>query len=75
MSIRKHFNEWISRNFKGLSAHTLRQFLMMEDCPVFIDADNFVYVTLYHVFQKQSTEEERNMFDAVQNVVLSCEWL
>ena len=27
MSDRKFFNTWVSKNFKGLSAHTLTQFL------------------------------------------------
>lgn len=70
----KKFDEWIKQNFKGLSAHTLYQFLCMQ----FEATDywnNMVYVDLFHVFIGKATEEERNSYDAVSALVEECAWL
>lgn len=43
MNSKKKFNTWISRNFKGLSAHTLCQFLCTEMFYFNEEANNTVY--------------------------------
>lgn len=75
MSIRKEFEKWISRNFKGLSAHTLYQFLTMETWLPLDYAQNMVYVDLYHVFTKQATETEYNSYETCKDMVDKCAWL
>lgn len=79
MNINKHFNAWISKNFKGLSAHTLCQFIKMfeEEFLQFCSdtIDNYVYVTLYRVFIGIASEEEVISFNVLVDIVEDCEWL
>lgn len=75
MNINKLFNTWIGRNFKGLSAHTLFQFLCMGMRGYEDYYSNMVYVDLFHVFIGKATEEERASFDAVSALVEECAWL
>ena len=76
MNITKLFNAWIASNFKGLSAHTLFQFLCMEhDFLPETYVSDMVYVDLYHVFTKSANDSERNTFNAVKDIVDSCAWL
>lgn len=73
--MRKFFNAWVSRNFKGLSAHTLAEFLRLEG--FFAEyADNMVYVTLFNYATKNDTSDEAfNAFECVRELVEACEWL
>lgn len=76
MSIQKSFNDWISRKFKGLSTHTLCQFIGME--LDFLPTDyisNMVYVDLFHVFTKKATQKEQDSFDVISVLVENCTWL
>lgn len=68
------FEKWIGQNFKGLSAHTLYQFLCME-IPFTEYCNNMVYVDLFHVFTGEATEEERASFDTVSMLIEACAWL
>ena len=72
----KKFNAWISKNFKGLSAHTLFQFLCME-CPQIPEhhISNMVHVDLYHVFCGTANDDEQNTFNAITDIVCQCAWL
>lgn len=76
MSIRKEFEKWISKNFKGLSAHTLFQFIFgeMEWLPMDY-VQNMIYVDLYHVFTKSANEKEQNTYDTCKTMVDACAWL
>ena len=77
----KKFNEWIASNFKGLSAHTLCQFLTMEDNTRIITlpveyVDNMVYVDLFRVFTGMNVHDaERKSYESVLAMVNSCSWL
>lgn len=75
MSIRKEFEKWIAKNFKGLSAYTLGQFLRIEEgfCTEYID--EMIYVELYKVFTKQATDKESNNFEYIKWAVENCAWL
>ena len=76
MNITNFFNTWIASNFKGLSAHTLFQFLCMEYD--FLGKDyvsNMVYVDLYHVFIKTATNKEHDTFNTIKDIINSCAWL
>lgn len=75
MSIKKKFNAWISRNFKGLSAHTLCQFLCTEMFYFNEEANNTVYADMYAVFCNNASTEQHNIFDAIKIFVDACEWL
>lgn len=74
MSIKKEFNNWVSRNFKGLYPETLVQFLCMEGYTSFY-ADEYVYIDLFHVFNGTANEDERETYNAVSALVSNCEWL
>ena len=72
----KAFNNWISDNFKGLSAHTLVQFLVMEYGTLNSEyANNMVYCDLWAVFTGKAHDKERRIFDKIEYMVLSCDWL
>lgn len=75
MNINKKFNAWISRNFKGLSAHTLYQFLCTECFYMPTEASNTVYADIYAVFCNNANDDQRNIFANVQMFVGICEWL
>jgi len=82
MNINKKFNEWISLTFKGLSAHTLIQFIKMNVDNIYMywfhydeEIDNFVYVNLFHVFIKTASENELKEFECLIDAVNNCAWL
>lgn len=79
MNINKKFNAWIASKFRGLSAHTLCQFIKMfeEECWQFCSdtIDNFVYVTLFRVFVGIASEEEVISYNVLVDLVEDCEWL
>lgn len=75
MSESKFFNAWIKRNFKGLSAHTLAQFLRMEGY-IHPYVDDLVYVTLFnYATKKDASEDAVNAFIWTRDLVANCEWL
>lgn len=77
-SIQQKFNEWISKRFQGLSAHTLCQLIEMETKDISLPTDyinNMVYVDIFHVFTCQATESERNSYNAVSQIVNNCLWI
>ncbi len=72
----KAFQNWIEKNFKGLSTITLCQFIGMELDFLPVDyISNMVYVDLFHVFTKKATDKERNTFNTISDIVASCAWL
>ena len=78
MNINRLFNQFISRNFKGLSTATLCQFIKLYSGLSFVNntyINNLVYVDIYHVFTGCQTEEEQHSYDAVKAMVASCDWL
>ena len=76
MSDRKFFNAWVSKNFKGLSAHTLTQFLekfcgfSKDYCMTIVYEKLFDYAT-----KKDTTDNTTQLFDAVKDCVENCAWL
>ena len=70
----KKFEAWICKNFKGLSAHTLYQFLLMEIGGTDY-CNNLVYVDLFHVFIGKASENEMMSFESVCEMVECCAWL
>ena len=50
---RKQFDAWISRNFKGLSAYTLYQYLVKFHGFSESYADEIVFVKLFNYFTKK----------------------
>lgn len=79
MNINKKFNAWIESKFRGLSAHSLCQFIQMfeEECWQFCSdtINNFVYVTLYRVFIGIASEDETIACETLAIIVEDCEWL
>lgn len=80
MNISKLFNEWVSKNFRGLSAHTLYQFLIIECIKPFsmyskTQADEMVNVQLYQYFTGKRTDELRNNYEFIKFIVDRCTWL
>lgn len=74
--MKKKFDQWIAENYRGLSAHTLFQFLcsgLPSACHQYWN--NVVYVELFHVFCGIGTPEEKREFDNIWLRVNSCEWL
>lgn len=59
----KKFNQFVSRNFFGYSAHTLYQELC-HSYPAEV-ASQWVYVNIWHAFTNQSTPED---IDIARNV-------
>ena len=75
MSTTKFFNNWIKRNFKGLSAHTLAQFLRLGGY-IHPYVDELVYVRLFNLATgKDTSEDTRNEFAWLQQLVNECAWL
>lgn len=75
MSINKMFNNWVSKNFRGLSAHTLCQLIGMEYMLPWDYINNMVYVDLFNVFTKNATEKEQDSYYTVLRMVENCSWL
>lgn len=76
MGIEKKFNAWIASNFRGLSPHTLRQFIQMQlDFVGTAEAMNMVHVNLFNVFTGSKHDEDVLVYDAVHDMVISCTWL
>lgn len=80
MNINKLFDSWIGKNFRGLSAHTLYQFLIIECIKPFSNytkhqADEMVYIQLYQYFTGKRTDELRNNYEFIKFFVDKCEWL
>lgn len=88
MNINKKFNDWIAFKFRGLSAHSLCQFIGMyidelwlvvadyvnlPSDPVCIN--NFVYVTLFRVFIGTASEDDLLAYNALLDCVEECAWL
>ena len=77
MDINKAFNEWISKNFRGLSTHTLCQFLFMEDglYDNIVNINNLVYATLYEYFVGNHDDKHTDTFEYCKMLVENCAWL
>ena len=88
MNTNKKFNEWIALKFRGLSAHTLCQFISMNiDELWLVVADyvnaptdsvcinNYVYVTLFRVFIGTASEDDLLGYNILVALVEECEWL
>ena len=76
MSINKLFNTWIASNFRGLSAHTLCQFLDMFGLyDSIVEINNLVYVTLYEYFIGIHDDDHVNKFEFCVALVEDCNWL
>lgn len=77
MSIEKKFNEWVSKNFKGLSVATLTQFLNMnETMPLFkyLNMES-VHVDLFNYFKGVHNDKNTDTFEMIKHLVDNCEWL
>lgn len=75
MSESRFFNNWVKRNFKGLSTHTLAQFLRLEGY-IYPYVDDLVYVTLFnYATKKDTTKDTVNAFIWTRDLVANCEWL
>lgn len=64
----KQYNNWISKNFDGLSAHTLCQILSS----FFTDKiyiDEWVYVTLFDYFRGDHSDKCTDCFKATQELI------
>ena len=79
MNINKHFNAWIGSNFKGLSAYSLCQFLLMEYgfffCEDIVEVNNLVYSTLYEYFVGNHDDTHTKNFEFCVELVENCAWL
>lgn len=80
MNIKKLFDSWIGKEFRGLSARTLYQFIMIECIKPFSmyskeDADEMVYIQLYQYFTGKRTDELRNNYELIKFLVENCTWL
>lgn len=74
--IRNGFNNWISDNFKGLSAFTLVQLLKSETSMPHSYIEDMVYVDLFNLFvKKDTTEDTQNKFNACKDLVSCVSWL
>lgn len=79
--IPKKFNEWVSKNFKGLSAYTLCQFLLMDFKDSFSlsfyksDVDNMVNVLLFEYMCGNHDDDHTKNFMGIQMLVNECSWL
>ena len=75
--IRNNFNNWISKNFKGLSAFTLVQ-LLKQELSAFPRTyiEDSVYVDLFNLFTgKDTSDDTQNVFNICVDIVASVEWL
>ena len=73
--IRKEFDNWVSKNFKGLSAYTLTQLLKSETILSHEYIDEMVYVDLFNMFIGKTNDETQNKFDACTYWVSCISWL
>lgn len=74
--IRKGFDNWISENFKGLSAFTLVQLFKMETKMSDAEIENVIYVDLYNLYAgKDKTQLTKDKFDACKYFVECVDWL
>lgn len=64
----KAFNEFVSRNFFGYSAHTLYQELC-HSYPVEVSSQ-WVYVNIWHAFIDQSTPEDIDIARRVACIII-----
>lgn len=84
-SINAQYNKWVKKNFKGLSAHTLKQTVlhfmkdeiygeyMRQSMTNVIDTD--VYVHLYNYFTGSRTVKCVDTYNSYKNIVDLCKWL
>ena len=77
MNDNKLFNSWISKNFKGLSARTLRQLVLAEVGWKYFENHimNMIYVDLFHVFTNTATDNELETYNTIASIVNNCAWL
>lgn len=71
MGEKKALNKWIGEHYKGLSSHTLVEFLKLY----FIDplyVDFIVYVEIYTCM---ITGKKTDLYYAVLDLVNQCDWL
>lgn len=80
---KEKFNKWVKINFKGLSAHTLKQVAVMMSGELFPrlesyvenKIDTYVYVHLFRYFQGYRDEKAVDAFDYFCEAVELCDWL
>ena len=73
---RKQFDAWISRNFNGLSAYTLYQYLVKFHGFSESYADEIVFVNLFNYFTKKDCgDNNTQLFCRCKEIVSACEWL
>ena len=75
MSVKKEFNKWIAKRFKGLSPHTLFQLIEKEFMLPKEYISNMIYVDLFHVFINSATEKETGTYMIVKHTVDNYNWL
>ena len=75
MKTNKFFNEWIATNFKGLSAKTLKQFILKEYALPVDYVDNMIYVDLFGYFARVRNDHNTDVFLFCKDVVTNCIWL
>ena len=75
MSTNKLFDNWVSKNFNGLSAATLCQLIGMQCMLAKEWIDSMVYVDLFHYFTGSRLDQNVNTFEFCKDVVKYCEWL
>ena len=74
--VKKQFDAWISRNFKGLSAYTLYQYLVKFHCFSESYADEIVFVKLFNYFTKKDcSDNNTQLFYGCKEIISTCEWL
>ena len=77
--MQRKFNEWIGKTFKGLSANTLYQLIVMQTTGIISlpkeRINNMIYVDLFNVFIGKATEKERNNYDTISCIVSNCKWI
>ena len=73
---KKQFDAWVSRNFKGLSAYTLYQYLVKFHGFSESYADEIVFVNLFNYFTKKDCgDNNTQLFYGCKEIVFACEWL
>ena len=75
MKAAEHFNNWIAKNFRGLSAKTLVDYLLMDGIYTHEEADNIVYVTLYSIFIHKPIFGAIKVFEGLKIDLEYCDWL
>lgn len=71
--IKPSFNDFISANFRGLSAHTLYEYIMstVNNNSIYkTDVSNLVYESIYHVYTNKYTALEYKMFIEIRRDIL-----